>query len=127
MPFPAAFGRVTSNTKAVTPTPRNLANRMVKTALIQYSCVSSQRPTSFSGNNGSTGTMKTISVIAGDSVSTRSASHCLKVRSRYRRHRPGHDRFKVIPQPSLDQEDDREQNPERLKQAAQHEYGPRPA
>ena len=54
---------------------------MVRMALIQYSWVSSQRPTSFSGNSGITGTMNTISVIAGDSVSTRSASHCLKARS----------------------------------------------
>ena len=43
--------------------------------------VSSQSPTSFSGNSGITGTMNTISVIAGDSVSTRSASHCLNARS----------------------------------------------
>ena len=50
---------------------------MVAMALSQYSCASSHSPTSFSGNNGITGTMNTISVIAGDSVSTRSASHCL--------------------------------------------------
>ena len=54
---------------------------MVSTALIQYSWASSQKPTIFSGNSGITGTMKTISVIAGDSVSTRSASQCLKARS----------------------------------------------
>ena len=50
-------------------------------ALIQYSCASSHSPTSFSGNSGITGTTNTISVIAGDSASTRSASHCLKARS----------------------------------------------
>ena len=38
--------RVTSNTKAVTPTPKNLANRMVNTALAQCSWVSSHRPIS---------------------------------------------------------------------------------
>jgi len=68
---------VTSNTKAVTPTPSILANRMVKTALVQYSCVSSHRPTSLSGNSGMIGTAKTINVIAGDSASTRSDSHSL--------------------------------------------------
>ncbi len=54
---------------------------MVRTALNQYSCVSSQKPASFNGNSGMIGTMNTISVIAGDSESTRSASHCLKARS----------------------------------------------
>src|SRR6516162_11087483 len=34
---------------------------------------------------------------------------------------PGHDRLEVIPQPGFDQEDDREQDPDRLKEAAQHE------
>ena len=51
------------------------------TALSQYSCASSHNPTSFSGNSGITGTAKTISVIAGDSASTRSDSHCLNWRS----------------------------------------------
>ena len=50
-------------------------------ALTQYSWASSQSPTSLSGNSGITGTMNTISVIAGDSVSTRSASHALNARS----------------------------------------------
>ncbi len=54
---------------------------MVRMALSQYSWVKSQKPISLSGNSGITGTAKTIKVIAGDSVSTRSASHCLKVRS----------------------------------------------
>ena len=68
-----------------------------------------------SGNSGITGTMNTISVIAGDSVSTRSASHCLNARSGIQRDDPRHDRLEMIPQPCLDQEDDRKQNPERLK------------
>ena len=75
------MSRVTSKTNAATPTPKNFAKTMVTMALIQYSWVSSHRPTIFSGNSGITGTMNTISVIAGDSVSTRSASQCLKVRS----------------------------------------------
>jgi len=75
------LSRVTSKIKAVTPTPTNFANRMVVIALSQYSCVNSHKPISLSGNSGSTGTKNTISVIAGDNVSTRSASHCLKVRS----------------------------------------------
>src|SRR2546429_5703961 len=67
--------------KAATPTPTNFANTKVRTAAIQYSWASNQRATSFSGNSGTTGTMNTISVIAGDSVSTRSASQALKARS----------------------------------------------
>ena len=59
--------------------------------------------------------MNTISVIAGDSVSTRSASHCLKVAQRNQRDDARHDRLEMIPQPCFDQEDDREQNPDRLK------------
>ena len=43
------------------------------------------------------------------------------------RHHPRHDRLEVIPQPGLDQEDDRKQNPERLKKAAHHRCCPRPA
>src|SRR6516162_2450973 len=34
---------------------------------------------------------------------------------------PGHDWLEVIPQPGFDQEDDRKQDPDRLKEAAQHE------
>jgi hypothetical protein len=34
------------------------------------------------------------------------------------RDRPGHDRLEMIPQPCLDQKDDREQHPDRLKKAA---------
>ena len=100
--------------KAVTPTPTNFPNTMTTTALTQYSCASSQRPTSLSGNSGITGTANTISVIAGDSVSTRSDSHCLKARQRNPRDDALDDRLEMIPQPCLDQEDDREQNPERL-------------
>jgi hypothetical protein len=54
---------------------------MVNTAPTQCSWVSNQMPISFKGNNGTTGTMNTISVIAGDKASTRSASHCLNARS----------------------------------------------
>jgi hypothetical protein len=48
--------------------------------------------------------LKTISVIAGDSVSTRSVSHCLKAQWNAR-HKSGHDRREVIAQPRLDQEE----------------------
>src|SRR5258708_29630896 len=42
------------------------------------------------------------------------------------RHDPGNDRLEVIPQPGLDQENDREQNPDRLEKSAQHECYPGP-
>ena len=87
---------------------------MTTTALTQYSCANSQRPTSLSGNSGITGTANTISVIAGDSVSTRSDSHCLNARSGIQRDDALDDRLEMIPQPGFDQEDDREQDPERL-------------
>ena len=45
---------------------------------------------------------------------------------RQRRHHPRHDRLEMIPQPGLDQKDDRKQNPDRLKQAAQHRCHPSP-
>ena len=99
---------------AVTPTPTNFANRMVTMALTQYSWASSHSPTSLSGNSGITGTANTISVLAGDSVSTRSDSHCLNMREREPRNDAHHDRLEMIPQPCFDQEDDREQDPDRL-------------
>ena len=67
-----------------------------------------------SGNSGITGTANTISVIAGDSASTRSDSHCLKARKRDQRDDALDDRLEMIPQPGFDQEDDRKQDPERL-------------
>ena len=96
------------------PTPANFANTSVKIAVSQYSCASSQSPISLSGNSGITGTAKTIRVIAGDSASTRSESHCLNWRSGIHATNPGDDRLEVIPQPCLDQKDDRKQNPDWL-------------
>src|SRR6266478_3779990 len=52
---------------------------------------------------------------------------CLEGTQRDQRHEPRHDRLEVIPQPSLDQEDDREQNPDRLKKAAHHDGCPSPS
>src|ERR1700716_2359927 len=43
---------------------------------------------------------------------------------RNQRHEPRHDRLEVIPQPRLDQKDDRKQDPDRLKKAAYHEVVP---
>jgi hypothetical protein len=56
--------------------------------------------------------MKTISVIAGDSVSTKPL---LEGAQRNRRDEAGDDGFKMVPQPGFDQEDDRQQYPNRLK------------
>ena len=88
---------------------------MTMTALTQYSFASSQRPTSLSGNSGITGTANTISVIAGDSVSNALGQPLLERAQRDPRDDALDDRLEVIPQPCFDQEDDRKQNPERLK------------
>ena len=50
----------------------------------------------------------------------------LESTQRNQRHEPRHDRLEVIPQPGFDQEDDREQDPDRLKKAVHHEGYPRP-
>src|SRR4029079_17291325 len=99
---------------------------MVRMALTQYSCASSHNPISLSGNSGMTGTIKTINVMAGGKRSTQSARQWLEGAHRNQRHEPRDDRFEMIPKPGFDQEDDREKNPDRLKNSSHHPWSSPP-